>query len=87
VSGIADSKESEALVHTLVQLGKVLGIETIAEGVETADQRSHLETEHVDTGQGFLFARPLAVADLDQLLLDSAGKPEWLSVALPKDRS
>jgi hypothetical protein len=32
-----------------------------------------------------LFARPLAVADLDRLLLDSAGKPEWLSVALPRD--
>ena len=87
VSGIADSRESEALVHTLVQLGKVLGIETIAEGVETNDQRSRLETEHVDTGQGFLFARPLAVADLDRLLLDSAGKPEWLSVVLPGDGS
>jgi diguanylate cyclase (GGDEF)-like protein len=83
VSGIADSRESAALVHTLVQLGKVLGIETIAEGVETNDQRSRLETEHVDTGQGFLFARPLAVEDLDQLLLESAGKPEWLNVATP----
>jgi diguanylate cyclase (GGDEF)-like protein len=82
VSGIADSKESAALVHTLVQLGKVLGIETIAEGVETNDQRSRLENENVDTGQGFLFARPLAVADLDRLLLESDGKPEWLSVAL-----
>ena len=82
VSGIADSRESAALVHTLVQLGKVLGIETVAEGVETNDQRSRLENEKVDTGQGFLFARPLAVADLDQLLLDSAGKPEWLSVAM-----
>jgi diguanylate cyclase (GGDEF)-like protein len=87
VSGIADSRESAALVHTLVQLGKVLGIETIAEGVETNDQRSRLENENVDTGQGFLFARPLAVADLDRLLLDSAGKPEWLSVALPRDNS
>ncbi len=82
VSGIADSKESAALVHTLVQLGKVLGIETIAEGVETNDQRSRLEDEKVDTGQGFLFARPLAVVDLDRLLLESDGKPEWLSVAL-----
>jgi diguanylate cyclase (GGDEF)-like protein len=87
VSGIADSRESAALVHTLVQLGKVLGIETIAEGVETNDQRTRLETEQVDTGQGFLFARPLAVADLDQLLLDSAGKPEWLSVATSGDAS
>jgi diguanylate cyclase (GGDEF)-like protein len=87
VSGIADSKESAALVHTLVQLGKVLGIETIAEGVETNDQRSRLENENVDTGQGFLFARPLAVADLDRLLLESDGKPEWLRVALRGDVS
>ena len=87
VSGIADDRESAALVHTLVQLGKVLGIETIAEGVETNDQRSRLENENVDTGQGFLFARPLAVADLDQLLLDSDGKPEWLSVALRGNES
>ncbi len=79
VSGIADSRESAALVHTLVQLGKVLGIETIAEGVETNHQRSQLETERVDSGQGFLFARPLSVKDLDQLLSDSAGRPEWLS--------
>jgi EAL domain-containing protein (putative c-di-GMP-specific phosphodiesterase class I) len=59
-----------------------LGIETIAEGVETNDQRSRLENENVDTGQGFLFARPLAVVDLDRLLFESDGKPEWLSVAL-----
>jgi diguanylate cyclase (GGDEF)-like protein len=84
VSGIADTRESAALVHTLVQLGKVLGIETIAEGVETNDQRSRLETEQVDVGQGFLFARPLAVEDLDRLLIESAGKPEWLSVAQPR---
>lgn len=81
VSGIADSTESAALVHTLVQLGKVLGIETIAEGVETDDQRDRLESERVDIGQGFLFARPLAVEDLDRLLLESSGKPEWLNAA------
>ncbi len=82
VSGIADSRESAALVHTLVQLGKVLGIETIAEGVETHNQRTQLVTERVDTGQGFLFARPLSVKDLDQLLDDSSGKPEWLSTTV-----
>ncbi|MGA2836680.1 MAG: EAL domain-containing protein [Acidimicrobiales bacterium] len=68
VSGIADTTESAALVHTLVQLGKVLGLETIAEGIETDDQRTRLEDEQVDTGQGFLFARPLDVDDVDRLL-------------------
>ena len=83
VAGIADSRESAALVTTLVQLGKVLGIETIAEGIETSHQRTRLESERVDSGQGFLFAHPLSVEDLDQMLSDSAGKPEWLSSSSP----
>ena len=83
VSGIADSRESAALVHTLVQLGKVLGLETIAEGVETDDQRSRLKVEKVDTGQGFLFARPLTVVDLDQLLSDAQGHAGWADFAPP----
>jgi diguanylate cyclase (GGDEF)-like protein len=75
VSGIADTQEAAALVHTLVQLGKALGLETIAEGVETNDQRSRLTAEKVDGGQGFLFARPLDVTAVDRLLKDSATEP------------
>ena len=52
--------------------------------IETNDQRSQLESESVDLGQGYLFARPLSVEDLDRLL-DSAAKLEWLSVAAPRD--
>jgi diguanylate cyclase (GGDEF)-like protein len=68
VSGIADSAESAALVHTLVQLGKVLNLETTAEGIEDDDQRLRLQAEDVDTGQGFLFARPLDVAGVNRFL-------------------
>jgi diguanylate cyclase (GGDEF)-like protein len=68
VSCIADSAESSALVHTLVQLGKVLNLETIAEGIEDDDQRLRLQAENVDTGQGFLFARPLDVAAVNRFL-------------------
>jgi len=68
VSGIADTKQAAALVHTLIQLGKVLGLETIAEGVENDDQRSWLQAEKADSGQGFLFARPLDVEAVDRLL-------------------
>ena len=76
VSGIADSSESAAIVHTLVQLGKVLGLETIAEGIENDDQLTRLRAEKVDIGQGFLFARPLDVESLDRFLEDSVDKPE-----------
>ena len=54
VSGIADTSEAVALVHAMVQLGKALGLETVAEGVENDDQRVQLAAENVDTVQGFL---------------------------------
>ena len=54
VLGIAHTCEGVALVHAMVQLGKVLGLETAAEGVQNADQRARLTAEDVDTGQGFL---------------------------------
>ncbi len=76
VSGIAETKESAAVVHTLVQLGKVLGLETVAEGIESDDQRRRLQAENVNIGQGFLFARPLDVGAVDRLLKDYAGTPE-----------
>ena len=56
---ITRSPESDALIHTLVQLGKDLGLKTLAEGVESIDQVDHLRREHVNEAQGFLLARPL----------------------------
>jgi diguanylate cyclase (GGDEF)-like protein len=76
VAGIVDTKEAAALVHALVQLGQALGIETIAEGVESDEQRRHLINEKVDTGQGFLFSRPLEAKAVDQFLRDWVVQPE-----------
>ena len=72
VSRIGDSSESAALVHTLVQLGKVLGLATVAEGIETDEQRDKLRAEEVDIGQGYLFARPLDAVAIERLV---AGSP------------
>jgi diguanylate cyclase (GGDEF)-like protein len=58
-NAIGNSTESRALVRTLVQLGRNLGLTTLAEGVETTEQIDHLRGEHVDQAQGFLMARPL----------------------------
>jgi EAL domain len=60
ISAIATSPEAGALIHTLVQLGKSLGLETVAEGIEEQAQFRHLQSQHCDSGQGYLFARPLA---------------------------
>jgi diguanylate cyclase (GGDEF)-like protein len=59
ISGLKHNKEGETLIHTLVQLGKALSIETFAEGIEEQQELSLLQAEDCDSGQGFLFARPL----------------------------
>lgn len=71
IAGLTQNPEGETLIHTLVQLGKALSIETLAEGVEQQQELSLLRDEECDSGQGFLFARPLA-ADAAERFLD-----EW----------
>jgi diguanylate cyclase (GGDEF)-like protein len=68
VSRLAGNPEGEALMRTLVKLGKALSIETLAEGIEQQSELSLLREEHCDSGQGFLFARPLDVASAGAFL-------------------
>ena len=68
VSGIATSKESGALIHTLIQLGKTLGLETLGEGIEEPAQLRRLRGEHCDRGQGYLLARPLEADSVERFL-------------------
>jgi len=76
ISGIAGSKGSTALIHTLVQLGKTLDIETLAEGIEEQSQLETLQREHCDHGQGFLFSRPLDVDAVEAFLsADASAAP------------
>jgi diguanylate cyclase (GGDEF)-like protein/PAS domain S-box-containing protein len=72
ISGIAASTESAALVRTLVQLGKTLGVETLAEGIENEPQLQQLRRERCDHGQGFLFSPPLE-AEAMEAYLEGAG--------------
>jgi diguanylate cyclase (GGDEF)-like protein len=59
IARLTENPEGETLIHTLVQLGKALELETLAEGIEKQRELSLLREEHCDSGQGFLFARPL----------------------------
>jgi len=68
ISGVAASGDSQALIHTLVLLGKTLGLETLGEGIEEPAQLRELQREKCDSGQGFLFARPLDVDAIEELL-------------------
>jgi diguanylate cyclase (GGDEF)-like protein len=68
ITAMDTSPESVVIVRTLVQLGKALGIQTLAEGIEERHQLRHLQMEDCDSGQGFLFARPLSPEALRLLL-------------------
>jgi diguanylate cyclase (GGDEF)-like protein len=67
VSQMGSSAEGAALVRTIVQMGRDLNLDTLAEGIETTEQLTRLQLEECKSGQGYLFARPLAVAALEEL--------------------
>jgi diguanylate cyclase (GGDEF)-like protein len=71
ITGIATSSEAHALTHTLIQLGKALGLQTLAEGVEEHVQVRELQREGCDLAQGYLFARPLTPKALEDFLRDN----------------
>jgi diguanylate cyclase (GGDEF)-like protein len=81
IGGIAASKEAAALIRTLVQLGKTLQIETLAEGIEDQVQLETLQREHCDHGQGFLFSRPLEVSAVEAFLQYSDASTQPLPLA------
>jgi diguanylate cyclase (GGDEF)-like protein len=68
VTGLSNSADSRALAHTLIQLGKTLGLQTLAEGIEEQAQLEVLRHEQCDLGQGYLFARPLIAEDIQGYL-------------------
>jgi diguanylate cyclase (GGDEF)-like protein len=55
-------------LDALIQLGKSLGLVTIAEGIEQVSQLSHLKAKGCDWGQGFLFSEPLPAEEVEQLI-------------------
>jgi EAL domain-containing protein (putative c-di-GMP-specific phosphodiesterase class I) len=73
ISTMADSPESGALIRTLVQLGKTLGLETLAEGIEESAQYSQLERDRCDSGQGYLYSRPLDADAVEAFLTARSG--------------
>jgi diguanylate cyclase (GGDEF)-like protein len=85
VSDLASSAEADALTRTLIGLGKTLGIQTLAEGVEEDSQARQLHADGCDLAQGFLFARPLAPEALERFLEHGHGSPlEVTAARLPQ---
>ena len=63
---VSKSGSNAPLVDAIIAMAKSLGLDTVAEGVETEAQWHYLKSRHADQVQGFLFCRPLAIEDLER---------------------
>jgi len=68
ITRLASNGEQGKIVETILMLGQNLGIDVIAEGVETAEQQAKLQRIHCRSGQGFFFATPMEEEALRPLL-------------------
>jgi diguanylate cyclase (GGDEF)-like protein/PAS domain S-box-containing protein len=59
-----DTASDTAVVNTIIAMAQELGLELVAEGVETEEQKQHLIERGCTTIQGFLFSRPLPAEEL-----------------------
>lgn len=70
VTQMMENEENLAIVRTIVALAQNLGMDVVAEGVETEDQLMLLRKLECENGQGFLFSTPLGGRQLDQFIAD-----------------
>jgi predicted signal transduction protein with EAL and GGDEF domain len=69
VSDMVNNTESREIVKTILRLGRNLGIEVVAEGVETAEQVSLLQSLGCEYAQGYFFSEPLDQSGVARTLL------------------
>jgi diguanylate cyclase len=68
LDSLEDTGESAILVHSVVHLGRALGLTVTAEGVETAEQQRFLQAVGCHLLQGYLFSRPVEAHKIDEML-------------------
>ncbi|HTK26245.1 MAG TPA: EAL domain-containing protein [Pyrinomonadaceae bacterium] len=72
VNSIDDGSENEEIVRTIVALAKALNLTVVAEGIENVNQFQYLSMLGCESGQGYLFSRPLPATEIVKLLNDEA---------------
>ncbi len=68
VTQMMENEENLAIVRTIVALAQNLGMDVVAEGVETEDQLKLLKKLECENGQGYLFSTPLGGRQLEQFI-------------------
>jgi EAL domain-containing protein (putative c-di-GMP-specific phosphodiesterase class I) len=68
VSRMTEGDQPLQIVRTIIELARVLGMDVVAEGIETCEQYRLLRQLGCRFGQGFLFARPMSAEKITELL-------------------
>ncbi|MFA9217263.1 MAG: EAL domain-containing protein, partial [Sphingomonadaceae bacterium] len=68
VRNLAADSADLALCEAIIVMAHKLGLQVIAEGVETAEQRDLLQQIACDFGQGYLFSRPVSAGEFETLM-------------------
>lgn len=71
VSDITNNPNDAAIVQAIIVMSKALGLNVIAEGVETGEQRDFLQKHGCHAFQGYLFSKPVIVEEFEALLKKS----------------
>jgi len=85
VSGLGDDPVLTLLTKTIVQVGRDLGMQVIAEGIEQPRQLAELKEMGCGYGQGFLVARPMAAPGVEALIRTGSGPEIGVSGAVVSD--
>jgi diguanylate cyclase (GGDEF)-like protein len=78
VDGLGQSREDTTIIEHVVGMARGLGMVTVAEGVETADQVRHLRSLTCHMAQGFFYSKPQPPAVIDRILAQSPTE-DWRS--------
>ena len=76
VTQMMENEENLAIVRTIVALAQNLGMDVVAEGVETEDQLKLLRKLECENGQGYLFSTPLGGSQLEQFIASCNLEPQ-----------
>ncbi|MHA6193263.1 putative bifunctional diguanylate cyclase/phosphodiesterase [Pseudomonas wadenswilerensis] len=68
VQDLLDDDDDATIVRAIIQLGKSLGMQVIAEGVETAEQEAYIVAQGCHEGQGYHYSKPLPARELTAFL-------------------
>jgi len=68
INDVCTNPDDATIVRVTVNLAYALGIEVVAEGVETADQRNFLISADCKLAQGYYFGKPVPEATASELL-------------------